>query len=589
MTQAEKNAGKRKLEIQADQFVLDGQPFRILSGAIHYFRVIPEYWKDRLRKLQAMGLNTVETYIAWNLHEPKKAEFNFEGARDCFAFIRKAGELGLNVIVRPGPYICAEWDFGGLPSWLLADQNMRVRCLHVPFLEAVDRWFDTFVPRLAELQTTRGGPVIAVQVENEYGSFGTDKKYLQFIEMGLKQRGIDVPMFTSDGWTDAALQNGTLPHVLKTINFGKNAIDAFIKLRHYQPQGPLMCSEFWNGWYDHWGKPHHTRAAADAAQALDEILSAGASVNFYMFHGGTNFGFMNGANDDGQYWPTITSYDYDAPLNEAGDPTEKFYAFREILRQHFNLPETPLPRASKKMAFPGLRMSQQAPLFDNLDKLAHGARRTTPETMEKLGQSYGFVLYRTEIAGPRGGEELFVQDVRDRAQVFLDGNLIGALERSRMPDSLPVNFDQPKARLDILVENMGRTNFGPYIHDRKGITEGVRLGQQFLFHWQIYSLPMEDLSKLQWQDLKSGAGPGFFRSILHINETADTFLALPGWTKGVAWINGFNLGRYWDRGPQRTLYVPAPLLKEGENELVIFELHNTDTMAVEFRSKPELY
>lgn len=582
-------APKRVLGIEGDQFVLDGRPLRILSGAMHYFRVVPEYWEDRLLKLRAMGLNTVETYIAWNLHERKKSEFSFDPRHDFTAFIRKAGELGLHVIVRPGPYISAEWDFGGMPAWLLADQNMRVRCLHVLFLEALDRWFDVLVPRLAELQTSRGGPVIAMQVENEYGSFGTDKKYLQFVEMGLRQRGIDVPLFTSDGWTDGALQGGTLPHLLKTINFGKNAADAFLKLRQYQGAGPLMCMEFWNGWYDHWGKPHHTRSAAEAAAALDEILSVGASVNFYMFHGGTNFGFMNGANDDGQYWPTITSYDYDAPLSESGDPTDKFYAFRQVISRHVDIPQAPLPRVSRKTCYPGLRMDQHAPLFDNLDRISAGARRTTPETMERMGQNHGFILYRTDIDGPRSGEELFVQEIRDRAQVYLDGHLLGILERGRMPGSLPVSFDQPRARLDLLVENMGRVNFGPYIQDRKGITEGARLGSQFLFHWQIYCLPLEDLSKLEWKDLTAGAGPAFFRTSFEVGDPTDTFLALPGWTKGVVWINGFNLGRYWDRGPQRTLYVPGPVLKSGENELVIFELHNTETMAVEFRSKAELY
>lgn len=580
---------KRLLEVHGEQFFLDGAPFRILSGAMHYFRVIPEYWEDRLSKLKAMGLNTVETYIAWNLHERKKAEFNFDPPYDFTAFVKKAGELGLNVILRPGPYICAEWDFGGLPPWLLADQNMRVRCLHVPFLEALDRWLDALVPKLVDLQTSRGGPVIAMQVENEYGSFGTDKKYLEFVAMGLKQRGIEVPLLTSDGWTDSALQGGSLPGLLRTVNFQKNTYEAFVKLRTYQPGAPLMCMEFWNGWYDHWGKPHHTRPAHEAAAILNEILTYGASVNLYMFHGGTNFGFMNGANDDGQYWPTITSYDYDAPLSECGDPTDKFYAFREVIARHAPIPDVPLPRAVRKKAYEGVRMAQQAPLFDNLKNLSHTTRRTTPETQEKLGQNYGFTLYTTEITGPRGGEELHVQEVRDRAQVFLDGDPIGTLERGRFPDTLPISFDQPKARLDILVENMGRVNFGPALHDPKGITTGVRLGNQFLFHWNIHPLQLDDLTKLKWSDLRHGTGPAFFRADFYLDDPADTFLALPGWTKGVAWINGFNLGRYWERGPQRTLYVPAPLLREGDNEIIIFELHNTDTMALEFRSKPELY
>lgn len=582
-------APKKGLEIRDDGFRLNGQPFRILSGAMHYFRVLPELWEDRLLKLRAMGLNTVETYIAWNLHERKAADYDFSGPRDFSAFVQLAAKLGLHVILRPGPYICAEWDFGGLPSWLLKDENMRVRCLHLPFLEAVDRWFDALVPRIVPLLATRGGPVIACQVENEYGSYGTDRKYMQFVEMALRQRGIDVPMFTSDGPSDIHLEAGSIPGVLRTVNFGSRVAESLARLRSHQLRGPLMVAEFWCGWFDHWGDAHHVRNPTETANTLDEILAAGASVNFYMFHGGTNFGFLNGANCDDTFQPTVTSYDYDAPLSESGDPTEKYFLFQSIIRRHTGGPELRAPRPSPKKAYAGRRMPEIAPLFENLDKVSAPARRTMPECMEKLGQSHGFILYRTEIHGPRPAEKLFIDEPHDRALVYLDGQLIAIVERGQAAAGIEVAVPGERARLDILVENMGRVNFGPQIHDRKGITNGVRLGRQFLFHWSIWPLPLEQLDRLDWQPLSTAAAPCFFRAQFNIHGApADTFLALPGWTKGVAWINGFNIGRYWNRGPQKTLYVPAPLLREGANELIVLELHGSETHAFEFHARPEL-
>ncbi len=571
-------------------FALDGRPFRVLAGAMHYFRVPRELWADRLRKLRAMGLNTLETYVAWNRHEPAPGRFCFAGQLDLGAYLKQAADLGLYTLLRPGPYICSEWDLGGLPAWLLADPGMRLRCSHPPYLAAVDRFLDALVPQFAAQQITRGGRLLAVQVENEYGSYGNDAAYLEHLAAGLRQRGVEVPLFTADGPTDEMLQYGGVDGVLRTVNFGSGAARAFAKLREYQPDGPLMCTEFWNGWFDHWGEEHHRRPPADAAGALDEVLAAGASVSLYMFHGGTNFGFMNGANcQDGRYRPTVTSYDDDAPLDEAGDPTPKYFALREAIGRYAPLPAEPLPEPAPKMALGAVRLEQSAPLLAQLDALSTPVSRPAPEPMEALGQDYGFILYSTRVSGPRGAAPLRLRELRDRALVFVDGALHGVLEREFPERALSLEVPAGGAALDILVENMGRVNYGPELLDRKGITEGVLLGQQYLYGWTIRCLPLRDLSRLAFRHGAPAAYPAFRRGVFSAPEDRrDTFLALPGWTKGVVWLNGTNLGRYWQRGPQRTLYVPAPWLRPGENELIVLELHGTEQDAVEFRARAEL-
>lgn len=573
-----------------NHFELNGRPFRILSGALHYFRVPRQYWDDRLRKLKLMGLNTVETYVPWNLHEPKPGEFNFDGGLDLATFIKLAAEMGLHAIVRPGPYICAEWELGGLPAWLLQDPQMQFRCMYPPYLDAVDRFFDALLPQLVSLQISQGGPILAMQVENEYGSYGNDAAYLRHLEDGLRVRGIDALLFTSDGPDDTMLKYGTLPHLLKTVNFGSRATEAFAELRRHQPQGPLMCMEFWNGWFDHWGAQHHTRPAEDAAAALDEILAAGASVNFYMFHGGTNFGFMNGANchrEEG-YRPTITSYDYDSPLSEAGDITAKYRAFRDVIGKYAPLPAEPLPDPAPKLALGPVQLTESAALFASLDGLALPVECPAPRSMEMFEQNYGFILYCTHVPGPRLDVPIFIRELRDRAQIFVNGEAVGVLEREFPEKTLSLNIPAGGAQLDILVENMGRVNYGPTMHDRKGITEGVVLGRQFLFGWTIYPLPLDSLSRLQFSPAEAEDGPTFYRGTFTVDAPLDTFIALPGWTKGVCWVNGFNLGRYWECGPQQTLYVPAPILRPGQNEVIVFEQHQTGNYTIEFRDTPDL-
>ena len=469
----------------------------------------------------------------------------------------------------------------------MRDPAIRLRCSHPAYLQVVDRFFDALLPRLAPLQVTCGGPILAMQVENEYGSYGNDQAYLHHLVEGMRARGVGVLLFTSDGPRDETLRAGTLPGILKTVNFASGVKAALGKLREYQPDGPLMVTEFWDGWFDHWGEQHHTRTPEDTAAVLDEILRAGASVSLYMFHGGTNF-FMNGANsEDGCYRPTVTSYDYDAPLSEAGDPTPKYWALRDLIGRYAPLPDITLPPPAPKLALGTVDLPESVALFDALDGLSSPIRLAAPQPMEMLGQSSGFTLYRTQVAGPVEAP-LTIRGLHDRAQVFLDRQPVGVLERASPGQDLLLAVPQGSATLDILVENMGRVNFGPDLLDRKGITEGVLLRQQCLFGWTHFPLPLDDLTRLDFRPSSTTGGPAFYRGRFTLTDPGDTFLALPGWTKGVCWVNGFNLGRYWERGPQRALYVPAPLLAKGENELIVLELHRTERATVEFRDRPDL-
>lgn len=570
-------------------FYIGDEKITILAGAIHYFRVVPEYWEDRLRKLKSCGLNTVETYVAWNMHEPRPGEFNFSGLADLVGFIRLAQELDLYVMVRPGPYICSEWDLGGLPAWLLKDPAMRLRCCYKPYLEAVDRFFDQLIPKLVPLQTTRGGPIIMIQVENEYGSYGNDSQYLAYLRDGLIGRGIDVPLFTSDGGTDWMLQGGILPDVFKTVNFGSRPKENFQKLLEYQPNQPLICMEFWNGWFDHWGEEHHTRDPRDVANTVQEMLDIGASFNFYMFHGGTNFGFYNGANHGGKYEPTITSYDDDALISECGELTPKYHAVREALQKAGYDTDYPIPEPIPKVAYGKVHLRGAVSLFEAAPQLANKYVSVYPQPMEMFEQNFGFILYRTKVSGPRIGQKLEILDLCDRAYIFLNQEYQGVMMRSEQ-NSLQLTIPPGGATLDILVENMGRINYGPLLHDRKGITHGVLLQNQFLYHWEVFTLPLDNLQVLKFeQEVDDQKVPGFYQGTFEVQGRSDTFVRLPGWVKGVCFVNGFNLGRYWERGPQQTLYLPAPLLRDGTNEIVIFELEQVPgSRTIELIDQPDL-
>lgn len=566
-----------RLTFDENQFYLDGKPFRIASGTIHYFRVVPDYWEDRLKKLRAAGFNCVETYTCWNLHERREGEFNFSGNLDIARFMQTAKDLGLYVILRPGPYICAELEFGGLPSWLLTYQKMHLRCYDEEFLSKVSRYYKELFQQIRPYFAENGGNIIAVQVENEYGSYGNDKEYLRAVAKIYQENDIHELYFTSDGPTQLMLGGGTLPEYLATANFGSKGKESFGILREFRPGQPAMCTEFWNGWFDHWYEAHHVREGDDTAQTMEEMFADGGSVNMYMFHGGTNFGFMNGANYENGIQPTVTSYDYDAPVSECGDLTPKYYAVKEVVEKYLGkAPEIYVENLPKK-AYGPVTLTQMAPMFENLPKPVLCAHT---KTMEELGQDFGFVLYETTVKGPCEESEIVIEGLHDRAILYVNGEKKGVKERTgKRNDSVKLCLKPGEtATLSLLVENLGRINYGPKLRDEKGILQGVKIGYQFQFGWKMYTLPCDDLSGLNFrEEIASSRCPAFLKGTFQVSEKADTFVRLDGFTKGCVYINGFNLGRFWNpAGPQKTLYLPAPLLKEGENEIVVLELEGFD-------------
>ena len=536
---------------------------------MHYARIPRAYWRDRLRKARAMGLNTISTYVFWNLHEPKPGVYDFRGRLDVAEFVREAQHEGLYVIVRAGPYVCSEWDLGGLPAWLLADPDMKLRSRDESFLRPAAKWMNRLGRELAPLQIARGGPIIAVQVENEYGSFGSDHVYMSRIRDMIRAAGFsDVILYTADG--AAELPNGTLPDLPAVVNFGPGeARTAFAALKAFRPKGPFMNGEYWDGWFDHWGAPHHVTDANQQAQELDWMLSQGYSVNLYMFEGGTSFGFMAGANYERAYEPDTTSYDYDAPLDEAGRPTKKYFAFRDVIRRHLHdakLPPVPLP--IPVIAVPKFPLTASASLWTNLGP---GISSERPKPMESVGQSYGYILYRSHVNGPAKGD-LTIDKVHDYSGIFVNRRLVGTLDRRLGQNHLTVTFPAGENTLDILVENLGRINFGPKLRDdHKGITQPVTFAGRELTGWQIFPLPMLDPGTLHFTN---GApdGPAFHLGYFTVKAIGDTFLDTRGLGNGMVWVNGHNLGRFWNVGPQQTLYVPGPWLRKGRNELIVFEM-----------------
>ncbi|MFK4103268.1 glycoside hydrolase family 35 protein [Streptomyces sp. NPDC019531] len=577
------------LTTSSDGFLLHGEPFRIISGAMHYFRIHPDQWTDRLHKARLMGLNTIETYLPWNLHEPEPGTLVLDGILDLPRWLRLAQDEGLNVLLRPGPFICAEWDDGGLPAWLLSDPGIRLRSSDPRFTEAFDGYLDQLLPALRPFMAAHGGPVIAVQVENEYGAYGDDTAYLKHVHQSLRDRGVEELLYTCDQANAEHLAAGSLPGTLATVTFGSRVEENLAALRAHQPEGPLMCSEFWVGWFDHWGGPHHVRPAADAAADLDRLLSAGASVNIYLFHGGTNFGFTNGANHKHAYEPTVTSYDYDAPLTESGDPGPKYHAFREVIARHTAAPEEPAPAPAPKLPVTDVDLDHRAPLLPYVRGLS-SVSTENPLTMNTLGRHTGYALYRTTLPGSGDGLLHFPGGVGDRAQVFVDGACVGVLERERHDETLPVRVPHTGTVLEVLVENMGGVNYGPRIGAPKGLHGPVSFQGTELRGWECRAVPLDDLATVPFgpSEAHTDAVPAFHRGTFEVDTPADTFLALPGWTKGQAWVNGFHLGRYWNRGPQHTLYVPAPVLRPGANELVLLELHATTCTRAQLTDTPDL-
>ncbi len=570
-------------------FLLDGRPFRILSGALHYFRVHPDQWADRIDKARRMGLNTIETYVAWNAHAPTPDAFDLTGGLDLGRFLRLVADAGMHAIVRPGPYICAEWDNGGLPAWLFRDPEVGVRRAEPRYLAAVRDYLDRVYAVVAPLQVQHGGPVILVQVENEYGAFGDDKTYLKALAEHTRDAGITVPLTTVDQPTDEMLAAGSLEGLHRTASFGSRSAERLAALRRHQPTGPLMCAEFWDGWFDHWGSHHHTTSAADSAAELDALLAAGASVNLYMFHGGTNFGFTSGANDKGTYQPTTTSYDYDAPLDEAGNPTAKYHAFREVISRYHDVPGEPPPAARPAPSFTAA-LTDPVRLLDVSRGWAWQRHDVLP-ALDDVEGSPRLALATTRVDAP-GPAVLCFGEVRDHASVFLDGQPVGALLREHHQRALGLH--RAVGELTLLVEDHGRVNYGPRIGEPKGLIGGATLDGRPLTGWDVLGLPL-DTPPPAWAGPEGTSpvggpvsGPVFLRARFDLDARADLHLDTGGWGRGVAWVNGFCLGRYWSRGPQRTLYVPGPVLRADGNELVVLELAALTEPTARFVPEPLL-
>ena len=675
-----------------DDFYLDGKPFKILSGAIHYFRIPAEDWYHSLYNLKALGFNTVETYVAWNLHEPVEGEFDFEGARNLERFLQIAQDLGLYAIVRPSPFICAEWEFGGLPAWLLT-KDMRIRSSDPAYIEAVARYYDQLLPRLVPRLLDNGGNILMMQVENEYGSYGEDKSYLRAIRKLMEERGIDCPLFTSDGPWRATLKAGTLieDDLFVTGNFGSKAPYNFSQMQEFFDEHgkkwPLMCMEFWDGWFNRWKEPIITRDPKELAEAVREVLEQG-SINLYMFHGGTNFGFMNGCSARGTLdLPQVTSYDYDALLDEEGNPTAKYLAVKKMMATHF--PEYPQlePLYKESMEIEAVPLAEKVSLFETLDSLSSPTESLYPKAMEELGQSYGYLLYRTEASWDAEEERLRIIDGRDRAQLYVDGQWIATQYQTEIGEDIycqgnregfseidilvekvslfetldnlssPTESLYPKAmeelgqsygyllyrteaswdaeeerlriidgrdraqlfvdgqwiatqyqteigediycqgnregfsEIDILIENMGRVNYGhKFLADtqRKGIRTGVCKDLHFLLNWKQYPLPLDNPEKIDFSKGWTEGQPAFYAFDFTVEEPKDTYLDLSEFGKGVAFVNGRHLGRFWNVGPTLSLYIPHSYLKEGANRIIIFETEGEYKEEIHLTRKPTL-
>ena len=597
------------LSFRDQQFTIDGHPITLISGAVHYFRFPREYWEDRLIKMKACGLNTIETYVPWNLHEPVPGTFDFSGDLNLTEFLLLAKRLDLYVLLRPGPYICSEWEFGGLPSWLLRDPTMKVRTMHRSYITAVEKYFKKLLSIVQPLQYKYGGPIIAFQLDNEYGSYFKDREYLPYLKVMMEKNNINELFFVSDN--NDGLKKQTLSGVLKTVNF-KHVENHLVDLEALQPNAPLMVMEFWTGWFDWWGMDHHTMSLQDFAETLNEILSVGASVNFYMFFGGTNFGFMNGAFlENNMYRSDITSYDYDAILAENGDLTEKYYKTKKIIEHYY--PNYVPPRENfafsdkcERIAYPSLSITGMISLWDILH-LVPNLKLDLPLPMEMLninngaGQSYGYVLYSSNVQFFKNSK--FVLDgfknVFDRGMLYIDGVLKNYIndDSKEKPVELVLNPESSSFKLDLLVENGGRVNWEEFDSQRKGILGPILFDDFPIRGWTVYPLEMKSkfidqlVTSLQWSTVSSESdtnlhAPTFFKAILDIDtKPQDTYINMQKWGKGVVFVNGKNLGRYWSVGPQLSLFLPAPWLKEGKNVIVIFEETNFHH-SVKFEADP---
>ncbi|GGG91529.1 glycoside hydrolase family 35 protein [Pedobacter zeae] len=582
---------KHTFKLGEKDFLLDGKPFQIISGELHYPRVPKEAWRARMKMAKAMGLNTIGTYVFWNLHEPQKGKFDFSGNNNIAEFVKIAQQEGLWVILRPSPYVCAEWEFGGYPYWLQNEKGLVVRSTEQHYLEEYKKYIIEVGKQLAPLQINHGGNIIMVQVENEYGSYAADKNYLDINRKMFIEAGFDGLLYTCDPAAD--VKDGHLEGLLPALN----GIDNPAKIRalvneNHKGKGPYFIAEWYPAWFDWWGTAHHTVPAEEYTNRLDSVLAAGISINMYMFHGGTTRVFMNGANykDISPYEPQTSSYDYDAPLNEAGNVTEKFRAFRSVIEKHLPAGQSlpPIPAAKPSMAIAPFKLSSKLPLFSVLPK---AVKSTGPLTFEALSQDYGYVLYRTTIKGGKKGE-LQIKQLRDYALVFVNQKRVGILDRRLNQNTLSLNLPAGDVQLDIFVENMGRINFGKYLlENRKGITEQVIFEGTEVKNWSMYSFPFSNINGYNAKlasPKNAGNGPTLQKGTFYISTVADTYLDMSDWGKGVVWVNGHNLGKYWAIGPQQTLYIPQEWLKKGKNDIAVLELIKPDQTTLKAIEQPIL-
>ncbi|KAI3671640.1 hypothetical protein L1987_87380 [Smallanthus sonchifolius] len=615
-------ANARKFEIADDMFWKDGEPFRIIGGDLHYFRTLPEYWEDRIFRAKALGLNAIQTYVPWNLHEPKEGQLDFDGIADIVSFLELCQKLDLLVLLRPGPYICAEWDFGGFPAWLLTKEPaITLRSSDPRYLALVDSWWGILLPKIAHLLYHKGGPIIMVQIENEFGSYGDDKDYLHhLVNLARSHLGDDIILYTTDGGTRDTLTKGTIQGdaVFSAVDFstGEDPWPIFKMQKAYNAPGksPPLSAEFYTGWLTHWGENIAKTDATSTASALENILSRNGSAVLYMAHGGTNFGFYSGANaaEESVYTADLTSYDYDAPISESGDVDgAKFKALRRVIAKYSATSLPPVPANNKKTGYGRIQLEKTASLFKTLDidLSTKAIESENPISMEAAGQMFGFLLYASEI--PKGkGNTLSIPKVHDRAQVYVTclsedkrekPQYVGTINRwSNKHVDLPNAECSSTRRLLILVENMGRINYGQYLSDSKGILSAVYLNGKPLLKWKMLPVPLSNLNEAPQnylsfnnsissftrisarKTLKSSPGvnlkePAFYSGNFVVDKVTDTYMSFNGWGKGVAFVNNFNIGRFWPSfGPQCNIYVPAPVLQRGKNVLVILELESPE-------------
>ena len=577
-------------------FLLDGKPFVVKAAELHYARIPREYWDHRIKMCQALGMNAICAYVFWNYHEPQPGVWDFSGNHDLAAFMELCKKNGMWVIVRPGPYVCAEWEMGGLPWWLLKDRSIKLRTLDEKFMKPAVAFENKVAEVLAPYRLENGGNIIMVQVENEYGSYAKDKPYVSAMRDALRAAGWDKTTLFQCDWSSNFTDNA-LDDLVWTMNFGTgaNVLDQFKKLGELRPNAPRMCSEYWSGWFDGWGRAHETRPATDMVKGISTMLDNGISFSLYMTHGGTSFGWWAGANNTG-FAPDCTSYDYDAPIDEQGAATEKYYQLRELLQKHSDVKLPAVPKPLPIISIPEVKFEEMALLF-RAGNMPQAIKSHDALPVEQYNQGYGNILYTTTLPALKAGAYLRISDMCDYAIVTIDGNKVGELYRGNGYETTLQIKNEVKAgaQLEIFIEVMGRINYSKLIHDPKGITDKVEVfttdGKNDLTYnlkdWNVYLYPYDlDYNDMSYIPTAIGDQPAYYRATFNLKKTGDTYLDMRTWGKGLVWVNGHCIGRFWQVGPQQTLYLPGCWLKKGKNEIVVLDVTGPTQAKVEGLTKP---